>query len=99
MSVFRLASEIRNANPSVKQIVDRLNMVANVTADQVAEVLGHINAYQEWTSEEIIYFFWKYEERLSADNNEDIDEATWKENLGKRIEGKVCRAHLPTEGP
>jgi len=54
----RLASEIRNGNPSVKQIIDRFNMVANVTPDQVAEVLRHVNAYQEWTSEEIIYFFW-----------------------------------------
>lgn len=95
----RLASEIRNGNPSVKQIIDRFNMVANVTPDQVAEVLRHVNAYQEWTSEEIVYFFWKYEERLSADNGEDIDEATWKKIWASVSKEKSVEHIYPQKDP
>lgn len=95
----RLASEIRNGNPSVGQIIDRLYTVANVTADQVAEVLSHVNAYQEWTSEEIIYFFWKYEERLSADNGEDIDEATWKKIWASVSKEKSVEHIYPQKDP
>ena len=72
---IRLAAEIRNGTPSVKRIMEQLATIANVTPEQA--VLGQVKAYQDWTSEEIIYFFWKYEERLSADKGEDIDKFTW----------------------
>jgi hypothetical protein len=57
-----MASEILNANLSVKQMVARLNEITSVTREEAAAFLSRDNAYEVWTSEELVYFFWKYEE-------------------------------------
>jgi Trp operon repressor len=61
----RLASDILKANLSLKQIVERLDEIGSVTREEAAAVLSRIDAYEEWITEELIYFFWKYEESLA----------------------------------
>ena len=74
---IQLAGEICNGNLSLKQILAKLDEIGNVTHDEVAAILDEVYVYDRWTAEEIIYFFLKYEERLSADNGEEIDQVTW----------------------
>jgi hypothetical protein len=86
---IRLGAEICNGNLSLKQILDGLDKIANVTHDEVAAALDEVYVYDRWTAEEIIYFFSKYEERLSAENGEKIDQVTWAkiwENASKSVE-------------
>lgn len=73
----RLASEIVNGNLSDKAIIQALDEIGSVTFEESRESLKRIEAYKEWTSEELIYFFWKYEESLVAENGEQIDQMTW----------------------
>ncbi len=74
---IRLAAEIYKGKLSPKQIHDELDEIGNVTHDEVAAALNEVYVYERWNAEEIIYFFWKYEERLSAENDERIDQVTW----------------------
>ena len=98
VNCVRLASDILNANLSVKQIVERFDEIGSVTREEAAAVLSRIDAYEDWTTEELIYFFWKYEESLARENGEDIDQATWGKIWGEGVQGQVRRAHLPPEG-
>jgi hypothetical protein len=43
-------------------MVARLNEITSVTREEAAAFLSRDNAYEVWTSEELVYFFWKYEE-------------------------------------
>jgi hypothetical protein len=72
-----LASAICNGNLSLTQIVKELDEIGNVTHDDVATALDEVDIYDRWTAEEIIYFFRKYEERLSAEKGEVIPEFAW----------------------
>ena len=75
----RLASELMHGHLSLKQILDAFEDISNVTIDDVVANLqkekGEV--YDRWTVEEIVYFFWKFEERLAAENGEEIDQSTW----------------------
>ena len=61
----------------MKQVIDELDEIANVSHDEVAAELDEVYVYDRWTAEEIIYFFSKYEERLSAESGEEVDQVTW----------------------
>jgi Protein of unknown function DUF262/Protein of unknown function (DUF1524) len=76
--VVHLASEIWNGNLSVQQIVDRFDQIANDDPDEILADLSRIKVYEKWTPDEIVYFFWKYEESLAAQNGEEIDQFTWR---------------------
>ena len=94
-----LASEILNANLSLKQIIQRLNEIGNVTPEEATAVLNRIEAYEEWTSEEIIYFFWKYEERLAAESGEEIDPITWGKIWQNASKDKSVEHIYPQKDP
>lgn len=96
---IRLASEIRTGNLSVKQILDGFDEVANVTHDEVAANLDEVYVYDRWTAEEIIYFFWKYEERLSAENGEEIDQVTWGKIWENASKDKSVEHIFPQKDP
>jgi hypothetical protein len=95
----RLASEIRNGNPSVKQVVDGLDQIGNVTPDEVAASLPDLYVYDRWTVEEIVYFFCKFEERLAKDNGEDIDQATWRKIWESASKEKSVEHIYPQKDP
>lgn len=95
----RLASEILNDNVSQKQIIERLNESGTVTREEAAAVLNRIDAYGEWTPEELIYFFWKYEERLAAENGEEIDQVTWGKIWEKTSKDKSVEHIYPQKDP
>ena len=59
MTAFGLASEISNGDLSEKEVIQRLNEIGSVTFEEVMAILKRIDAYSEWTSEELVYFFWK----------------------------------------
>ncbi len=86
----RLAGEIYDGNLSLKQIVDGIDEIGNVTHDEVLAALNEKKyVYERWYAEQIVYFFWKYEERLSAENGEDIKQFGWAkiwENADKSVE-------------
>ena len=95
----RLASEIHNSNPSLKSIVDKLEEIANENPDTVLAELSETQIYDRWTSEEIIYFFWKYEERLAAENGEQIDQVTWRKIWEKASKERSVEHIYPQKDP
>lgn len=95
----RLASEIQNGNLSVKGIAGRFDEIANVTPQQAATVLSRLDVYEEWTSEEIIYFFWKYEERLAAERGEELDQFTWGKIWERTSKDKSVEHIYPQKDP
>jgi uncharacterized protein with ParB-like and HNH nuclease domain len=94
-----LASEIHHGNLSVKQILDGLDAIGNVTLDEVVAALEEFDVYDRWTAEEIIYFFWKYEERLSAENGEEIDQVTWGKIWQNASKEKSVEHIFPQKDP
>ena len=95
----RLASEIRNGNLSVQQMVDRFDEIANVDFDEVVAELNRKQVYDRWTTAEITYFFWKYEERLAAENGEDIDQVTWQKIWEKASTESTVEHIFPQKDP
>jgi len=57
------------------------------------------DVYERWRSEEIIYFFWKYEERLAAENGEQIDQITWGKIWGNTSKEKSVEHIFPQKDP
>src|SRR5207249_11518125 len=49
--------------------------------------------------EEIVYFFWKYEERLSKNNHEAIESATWAKIWEKVSKEKSVEHIYPQKDP
>jgi len=96
---IRLASEVRKGNLSFKQILDGFEEIANITHDEVAAALDEVYVYDRWTAEEIIYFFWKYEERLSAENGEEIDQVTWGKIWENASKDKSVEHIFPQKDP
>lgn len=96
---IRLAAEIYNGNLSLKQVVDGLDHIGNVTPAEVLAVLAEVYVYDRWTAEEIIYFFWKYEERLSAENGEEIDQVTWAKIWESASKDKSVEHIFPQKDP
>ena len=96
---IRLAGEICNGNLSLKQILEGLDEIGNVTHDEVAAALDEVYVYDRWTAEEIIYFYLKYEERLSADNGEEIDQVTWAKIWGNASKDKSVEHVFPQKDP
>ncbi|HEY6154636.1 MAG TPA: DUF262 domain-containing HNH endonuclease family protein [Candidatus Udaeobacter sp.] len=96
---IRLASEIRNGNLSLKQILNELGAIGNVTHQEVAAELEKRYVYDRWTAQEIIYFFWKYEERLSAENDEIIDQITWGKIWENASKEKSVEHIFPQKDP
>jgi hypothetical protein len=96
---IRLGAEICNGNLSLKQIVEELDEIGNVTHDEVASALDEVYVYDRWTAEEIIYFFLKYEERLSAENGEEIDQVTWAKIWENASKDKSVEHIFPQKDP
>jgi len=96
---IRLAASIYNGSLSLNQVVDRLDEIGNVTHEEVLAVLEEVNVYDRWTAEEIIYFFLKYEERLSAENDEDIDQFTWAKIWATASKEKSVEHVFPQKDP
>jgi hypothetical protein len=96
---IRLAAEICNGNLSLKQIVDGLDEIGNITHDEVLAVLEEVYVYDRWTAEEIVYFFCKYEERLSAENGEEIDQVTWRKIWESASKDKSVEHIFPQKDP
>jgi hypothetical protein len=96
---IRLAAEICNGNLSLKQVIDKLDEIANVTHDEVSAALDEVYVYDRWTAEEIIYFFSKYEERLSAENGEQIDQVTWGKIWENASKDKSVEHIFPQKDP
>lgn len=96
---IRLAAQICNGNLSLKQVIEELDEIANVTHDEVSAALDEVYVYDRWTAEEIIYFFWKYEERLSAENGEEIDQVTWGRIWENASKDKSVEHIFPQKDP
>src|SRR5439155_5259250 len=96
---IRLASEIWKGNLSLRQILDGLDEIGNVTHDEIAATLDQVYVYDRWTAEEIIYFFWKYEERLSEENGEVIDQVTWGKIWESGSKDKSVEHIFPQKDP
>jgi hypothetical protein len=95
----RLASDILYASLSLKQIIERFDEIGSVTREEAAAVLSRIDAYEDWTTEELIYFFWKYEESLAEQNGEDIDQVTWGKIWEKASKDKSVEHIYPQKDP
>lgn len=95
----RLASEIFHGNASMNQILNQFDEIANVSPEDVASVLSRIKVYDRWAPEEIIYFFWKYEEWLSAENLEKIDQVTWGKIWENATKEKSVEHIFPQKDP
>ena len=96
---INLATDICNDNLSLKQVIDELDRIATVTHSEVLAELDGVDVYERWTAEEIIYFFWKYEERLSAENGEEIDQVTWGKIWEKVSKEKSVEHIFPQKDP
>ena len=87
------------SNLSESEIIRRLDVIGNVTFEEASAILKRINAYEEWTSEELTYFFWKYEERLAAENSEKIDKLAWGKIWEKVSKEKSIEHIYPQKDP
>ena len=96
---IRLAASVYSGSRSLKQIIDELDAIANVSPDEVAAELDEVYVYDRWTAEEIIYFFSKYEERLSAENGEKVDQATWGKIWENASKDKSVEHIFPQKDP
>jgi hypothetical protein len=94
-----LGSRIRNGNLSVRQIIDGLYEIGNVTHEEVAANLKEVYVYDRWTADEIVYFFQKYEERLSAEKGEVIDQITWGKIWANASKEKSVEHIFPQKDP
>jgi hypothetical protein len=83
----------------LKQVIDELNEIANVSHEEVAAELDEVYVYDRWTAEEIIYFFSKYEERLSAENGEEIEKDTWGKIWENASKDKTVEHIFPQKDP
>ncbi len=84
---------------SIKQIVDEFERIANVSHSEVAAELNEVYVYDRWTAEEIVYFFSKYEEQLSADRGEEIDQPTWARIWESASKDKSVEHIFPQKDP
>lgn len=96
---IRLAADVYNDKRSLKQIIDELDQIANVSHDEVAAELDEVYVYDRWTAEEIIYFFSKYEERLSAEDGEEVDQVTWGRIWENASKDKSIEHIFPQKDP
>jgi hypothetical protein len=95
----RLASGIRRGVLSITQILEELEEIGNVTPEEVALVLYDVYVYEKWTGEEIVYFFWKYEEGFAAENGEKIDQVTWLKIWQSASKEKSIEPIFPQKDP
>ena len=96
---IHLAADVYNGNRSLKQVIDELDEIANVSHDEVAAELDEVYVYDRWTAEEIIYFFSKYEERLSAESGEEVDQVTWGKIWENASKDKSVEHIFPQKDP
>jgi hypothetical protein len=96
---IHLAADVYNGNRSLKQVLDELDEIANVSHDEVAAELDEVYVYDRWTAEEIIYFFSKYEERLAAENGEQVDQVTWGKVWENASKDKSVEHIFPQKDP
>jgi hypothetical protein len=96
---IRLAADVYNGNRSLKQVLDELDDIANVSHDEVVAELGEAYVYERWTAEEIIYFFAKYEEQLSEENGEKVDQVTWAKIWENASKEKSVEHIFPQKDP
>lgn len=96
---IHLAADVYNGNRSLKQVIDQLDEIANVSHDEVAAELDEVYVYDRWTAEEIIYFFSKYEERLSAESGEEVDQVTWGKIWENASKDKSVEHFFPQKDP
>jgi Protein of unknown function DUF262/Protein of unknown function (DUF1524) len=95
----RLASAIQHGKGSIQQILHGFDDIANVNPEKATAILSELEVYEEWTPGEIIYFFWKYEERLSADNGEKLDQHTWAKIWETASKEKSVEHIFPQKDP
>jgi Protein of unknown function DUF262/Protein of unknown function (DUF1524) len=96
---IHLATDVYNGKCSLKRVLDELDEIANVSHDEVALELDEVYVYERWTGEEIIYFFSKYEERLSAESGEEVDQITWGKIWENASKEKSVEHIFPQKDP
>jgi len=96
---IHLAADVYNGKRSLKQVIDELDEIANVSHDEASAELDEVYVYDRWTVDEIIYFFAKYEERLSAENGERVDQVTWTKIWENASKEKSVEHIFPQKDP
>ena len=96
---IRLATDVYNGDLSLQQVINQLDQIANVSYEEVSAELDEVYVYDRWTAEEIVYFFAKYEERLSAENGEQIDGVTWGKIWENASKDKSVEHIFPQKDP
>jgi hypothetical protein len=96
---IHLAAAVYNGDRSLKQVIDELNEIANASHEEVSAELDEVYVYDRWTAEEIIYFFSKYEEWLSAEIGEEIDQVTWGKIWQNASKEKSVEHIFPQKDP
>ena len=94
-----LAAKLYNDSPSTKQVIDAFDEIGNVTHDEACLIIDKEYVYDRWTAEEIIYFFSKYEEWLSAQNGEEIDQVVWAKIWANASKDKSIEHIFPQKDP
>jgi hypothetical protein len=73
----RLAWTVTNGNLGYKRILEELRSIGeDFRITEVVEELRNKDCYQGWT-EQLRYFFFRYEEKLAEDSGQALNQAQW----------------------
>jgi hypothetical protein len=75
----RLAHEILNNKMSKKDIISKIDALADVKVEEVLEQLRGSDCYDGWDNKDLLYFFYRYEEYLAAQAGASVSKETWEQ--------------------